>query len=103
MKNMAKLLLRDIELTMDNVTIMFDSNNVHETDPLIDSIIENVKIIIESANSICEETKFMTCIKVIDRHVMFYEDTRDMGSNIVDLQLIVDSLKEIFRLYKLEY
>lgn len=97
MKNIIELLIQDSELSMENVnTNVYFGDKQQVTRNLCDSIVENMKTVVTYKNAISYDDAFQQSIRVIDRHLVYYEDNvmEDQKHDITQMEFLLDALIE---------
>lgn len=92
---MIELLIQDCELSLDNVDTLMYCEDTNGVDKIIDSIIENIRVIVSYTHKLSDDIAFKHCMSVIERHLVFYDDEDYNERNIENLQLIFDALVEV--------
>lgn len=101
MKNMISLILRDVYMTYRDVVVKDDNGLIVDADEQIEHILESLKIIQENLQSLCEDSTYLRCVKILERQLMYYEETLEIIPDIEQLLTIINSYSEVLSRYDL--
>lgn len=101
MKNMTKLILRDVETSIDNLCILLEHGHSEDADTVNESIVKCLDVVVQSMIKLCKDDNYDCCMQVIERQLMFYENAMYFVTTTEEIEIIYKSIVEICEEYKI--